>query len=90
MFHGNAAGLDDVDEDHDNAGNNKEFDFRKFHGNAAELLMILTMITLIMMMIVMMKVLTSESFMLMLQSLMMLIIMMRSSMLQDFVVLAKV
>ena len=37
MFHGNAARLDDVDEDHDNADNNKEFDFRKFHVDAAEL-----------------------------------------------------
>ena len=36
MFHGDAAGLDDVDDDYDDGDRDDEFNIIKFHGDAVE------------------------------------------------------
>ena len=37
MFHGDATGFHDVDDDHKDGDSNEEFDIRKFHGDVVEL-----------------------------------------------------
>ena len=73
-FNGGGAGLDHVDDVHDDDSNDNEIDVKSFTVKLLGLMMFM-IITLTMMMIAIMRKLASESSMVMLEGLMMIIIM---------------